>query len=192
MAKRELPTPEVLRQLLRYDPETGTLYWLKRGPEWFSDCHKGRSALGRWNSRFAGKPALNCVRRGLRHGSLLDKSVTAHKVVWAFVHGVWPTHEIDHINGDATDNRIANLRDVPHGENLRNMSLRSDNSSGFTGVTFFRSSQRWGAQVSINGTTKSLGTFKTRDEAIAARESANAELQFHLNHGRAKTTQLGA
>lgn len=192
MAKKALPCPTLLRQLLRYEPETGKLFWKSRPRRMFCEGHVGDSAHKRWNIRYAGKPALDCLRRGIRHGSVLGHSLSAHRVAWAIHMGRWPNHEIDHINGDASDNRIENLRDVTHGENLKNMGVRRDNSSGVTGVSFLSKSSRWAAQVSVNGITRSLGTFERIEDAISAREKANQQLGFHENHGRAESVRLDA
>lgn len=187
MAKRELPSPEVLRQLLRYEPETGKLFWLPRDYIWFPDTPSGRKACRSWNARYADRPALDCARKGVKHGNVLDTPVLAHRAIWTIVHGEWPSGDIDHINGDPADNRLCNLRDVPHAENLKNMSARADNTSGFTGVSYQKSRGRWIAQISVGGTTRSLGTFCTAVEAIEARQKANEQYGFHANHGRVKT-----
>ena len=188
MAKKALPCPTVLRQLLRYESETGKLFWNPRPRRMFCDGHVGESAHKRWNIRYAGKPALDCLRRGIRHGSILGRSLTAHRVAWAVHYGSWPQHEIDHINGDPSDNRIENLRDVTHGENLKNMGVRRDNSSGHTGVTFMKKPSLWVAQASVNGRNTFLGAFKNIEDAISARDKANKDLGFHENHGRTNTT----
>jgi len=70
------------------------------------------------------------------YGTFMRKTYAAHRVAWFLHHGAWPMGEIDHINGNAQDNRIANLRDVTHKENTRNMKRRSDNTSGITGISY--------------------------------------------------------
>jgi len=103
----------------------------------------------------------------------------AHRVAWALHYGEWPKHEIDHINGNKRDNRIQNLRDVPHLLNQRNRGLRADNTSGADGVSWMKAGF-W--RVTVAG--KYLGIFKDFEAAVAARKSAEQAHGYHVNHGR--------
>jgi hypothetical protein len=90
-----------------------------------------------------------------------------HRAAWLYVHGKWPNGQIDHINGDRSDNRISNLRDVSHSVNQQNVHRpRRDNASGFLGVT--RQKNLWTSQVTVSGKTLHLGLFKTPEEAASA------------------------
>ena len=178
MAERANITPDLLRQLLRYEPETGKLFWKLR------DVPEGNLHIHSWNARLAGKEALTAKdSRGYFHGTILYSSLRAHRVIWAMHHGEWPKGEIDHINHDKTDNRADNLRVVSHKQNLRNRSLHKNSSSGFTGVVWHKSRGKWRAQIGVNGVTKYLGLFETIDDAIAARKAADSKHGFHENHG---------
>ena len=53
MANKPLPTPEVLRQLLTYDPETGKLFWAQRGAEWFTDGTYHTAGAAKYHGEFA-------------------------------------------------------------------------------------------------------------------------------------------
>lgn len=187
MANKPLPTPDELRQLLRYDEATGKIFWLPRSPELFkSDGHNGchRSSLT-WNKKHAGREASgNANNHGYMMISLFKRLVGAHRVAWAIVHGQWPVGEIDHINGHRSDNRINNLRDVSSQDNKRNAARRADNSSGVAGVSRRPQSSRWRARIFIDGGEKSLGTYSTLPDAIAARKAAEIRYGFHPNHGR--------
>jgi hypothetical protein len=177
MAKRELPTPEELRNLLRYEPETGKLYWLERPLEMFSDEWLGKS----WNTRFAGREALTADNgHGYPFGTVNYNRLKAHRVIWAMVHGEWPKGEIDHINGQRDDNRLVNLRCVTRAENARNRARMKRNTSGRTGVYWQGRCGKWVA--SINGTY--LGIFERFEDAVAARERAEIEHGYHPNHDR--------
>lgn len=171
MAKRELPSPDVLRQLLAYEPATGKLFWKERGPEWFST----KNSCSAWNGRNANKPAFTAKMIGYHVGTVLGKRQLAHRVAWAIYHGEWPSKEIDHINGVRDDNRIANLRDATHQENCFNSALRSDNVSGFKGVFLFRDGIRWQATIQADGVVRYLGLFDTAEEAHAAYCTAAAK-----------------
>jgi hypothetical protein len=185
MATKDLPSPEVLRQLLRYEPETGKLFWRERGTEWFSDGGNGATvSAAMWNRRYAHKEAFTVMPVGYRGGRILGVSTYAHRIAFAIFHGKWPDGEIDHINGNGTDNRIENIRDVTKRENARNMPLRSNNTSGVLGVCWHKRANMWIAQINIGNDSKVLGHFKSFDEACAARAAANQKYGFHPNHGR--------
>ena len=98
--------------------------------------------------------------------SLDDKSYRTHLVAWAMYYGVWPTDDIDHINGVKNDNRIANLRlatDIQNRQNLR--GAQKNNKSGKLGVAFDSVRNLYSAQIRVNGKSKFLGRFKTPEEA---------------------------
>jgi hypothetical protein len=99
----------------------------------------------------------------------------AHRLAWLYVHGEWPKGNLDHINRDGCDNRIANLRLATYSENGRNSRLRSSNTSGFRGV-YRRPNGRFTAQIWHSGACQTLGTFDTIEEAHAIRREAAREL----------------
>lgn len=183
MATKPIPTPDLLRQLLRYEPETGKLFWRERPPSMFQDSY--RTAAGcaaNWNSRWAGKEAFTCkMAVGHLQGRIGYGSYLAHRVAWAIYYGEWPKGEIDHINHDPADNRIENLRDVSHAENHRNQSLRQNNSSGVAGVARVR--DVWYARIKRGGKLTHLGYFERFEDAVAARKDAEVMFGFHRNHG---------
>lgn len=186
MKKRKLPSPRVLRRLLSYDPETGELTWKER-PVWLGKPgNKTISAnVKGWNTKYAGKPAFTAPDpAGHLRGNILRTCCLAHRVAWAIHHGEWPSDQIDHINGDPSDNRIVNLRDVDQLTNCKNVSLRSDNSSGRVGVGWYPKREKWRARICVNKRQMTLGYFDSFDEAVAAREVAEARHDFHPNHGR--------
>jgi hypothetical protein len=177
-----------LREVLRYEPETGKLFWLNRPVSMFSNktCG-GAAALARgWNGKHAGTEALRQIdMHGYKRGNALGKVRKAHQVAWALHYGEWPTGNIDHINGDPADNRIVNLRCVSHAENCRNQKLRSTNTSGVMGVRLNKATGKWDAFIRANYRHVHLGRFATKDEAVAARKQAERSAGFHENHGRA-------
>lgn len=101
------------------------------------------------------------------------KRYSAHRLAWFYVHGVWPRDTIDHINRNKSDNRITNLRDCPYSVNQRNIGVRSNNSSGETGVYFFKRSSKWRSYIRVDGSSICLGTYKNKSQAISARDLAN-------------------
>ena len=180
---RKLPRQEVLRWLLRYDPETGALSWRPRPADMFGGDER---ACRWWNSRFAGKPALQHVgNHGYRKGSLFRRPVLAHRIIWKMLTGDEP-ESIDHINGDRTDNRERNLRSIPAADNARNRAINKNNTSGVLGVYWYRPSRKWRAAIHdpVGYRQVHLGTFTSKAEAIAARKRAEMEYDYHENHGR--------
>ncbi len=189
MLSQALPTKEDLALLLRYDPDTGLLYWRKRTEEMFTDGgHSAAHTCARWNSRFAGKEALTKVNVGYRCGRLNYRYVLAHRVIWKLVTGQ-DAVQVDHIDGDRFNNRWKNLRDVSSSDNHKNAARRSDNTSGAVGVVWHKTKKRWMAGTNLNGKYQYLGLFETFDEAVAARKAAEAKHGFHPNHGRAAASE---
>lgn len=177
---KELPSPEMLRKLLRYEPETGKLFWLPRPLEMFATSR----AANVWNIRYSEKEAFTSISdSGYKHGSIFNKSINAHRVAWALNYGKWPTHQIDHLNGDRADNRIKNLRDVSPSINQRNQKMRSNNTSGFCGVAWIRGKNRYLAYINTDGVRRNLGYFDDMNEAIEARKDAEIGLYFTERHG---------
>lgn len=182
MANGTLPTPEELRNLLTYEPETGVLTWKSRSVESFGP-DRAEYRCKCWNTRYAGRVAFTTVSGGYFQGRCRGQLLLAHRVVWALATGNWPNGQIDHVNGDKSDNRLANLRDVDQADNQRNMKRCSRNTSGHTGVYLTRA-KKWNAQIYSGRKSTSLGTFETFGEAVKARIAAEIAFGFHPNHGK--------
>lgn len=185
MAAKPLPDQALLLKLLRYEPETGKLFWRERTPEFFP-YNANRSSIDqctKWNSRLSGKPALNAIHdQGYRRGSICGTSFFAHRIIWRMVTGIEPEF-IDHINGDRSDNRWINLRSVSKRENSMNCRLDKRNITGCHGVTWNMRKNRWQVRMTVSGKIKALGYFEDLDEAIRTRRAAEREVGFHPNHG---------
>ena len=149
--QRAALTAEQVRELLDYDPETGRFTWriAPRG-------HKAGSQAGCIDSY--GYVVIRIAGAGHK----------AHRLAWLIAYGEWPDDQIDHINGDRSDNRIANLRDVSTQINQQNQRrARTNNrSSGLLGVT--RKRGRWQAQIETNGKNVFLGCYSTKEDAHSA------------------------
>lgn len=131
-----------LIQLLSYDPSTGKFVW-NVAP---------RRGIAAGTS--AGTPRPD----GYQKIAIRERGYMAHRLAWFYVHGQWPAHQIDHINGVRNDNRISNLREVTHAENLHNMPRAR-------GYTWHKKDRKWQAQIQINGKYVYLGYFATEQEA---------------------------
>lgn len=171
--RRQGPDPSVLRQVLRYEPETGKLFWLAR-PEAMFARH---SDFVRWNKRFAGKQAF-CAPVGQEYlgGRVLGAKYFSHRVAWAVHYGEWPASDVDHVNGQRSDNRIANLRLATRAENARNRGANYNSPSKMVGVSRHTHSQKWRARITVGGRRISLGLFESSIDAARARNSAAAAL----------------
>ena len=150
-------------KLLRYDEVTGALYWL-------SDMRVGFK--GSVLAHKAGDLA-KCKRKdGRSVVRLKGKLYMAYRVAWLLKTGAWPAGEIDHKNGDSSDDSFKNLRDVSRRTNTENRHAANSKklSSKFLGVYANKAnrSQPWRALISANGKQISLGAFDTEEEAYAA------------------------
>ena len=161
MAIKSLPSQEVLRQLLRYEPDTGKLFWKKRSLNFFkgTQARSKEHACAHWNARHAGKEALIGTSLGYRWGRILGTPYLAHRIIWVLSVGSEP-NMIDHINGDRSDNRISNLRSVTSAQNGKNHGMNKNNSSGFKGVSWVERDQRWMAYITCDRKRVSLGHHK--------------------------------
>lgn len=144
-------TQERLHSLLDYETETGLFRWRVRR----NKIQPGEIAGGRHPNK--------SWRTGCHISVGVDgKSYMAHRLAWFYVHGNWPQNEIDHINGDGSDNRIANLRLATRSQNAMNTRCYRTNKSGFKGVQLVH---YWKASIFLNGREKYLGSFKTAEAA---------------------------
>lgn len=144
-------TAEQIRQVLTYDPETGIFTWKKNG------------VIAGWSS-----PA------GYVYIRVLGKLRGAHRLAWLCVHGEMPPKNIDHINRQPGDNRLANLRPCSQRQNCANASTRRDNSTGLKGVNLMPHG-RYRALIRVGGRVKHLGMFSSATEAHAAYMKAAIE-----------------
>ena len=189
MATRADITPELLRQLLHYEPETGKLFWKPRTPDMFQDRQKTKEHQCKlWNSANAGREAFTAIDfKGYAHGKVFNMMFKAHRVAWAIHSGKHPEHQIDHINGDPNDNRLCNLREASSKQNSMNRGMTKANKSGVVGVHFIKNSGKWRAAIRIDGRCFNIGYFRTLEDAAKARKEYARILGFHPNHGLRKS-----
>ena len=149
-------TAEKLRELLHYDPATGIFTW------------KVSTARRVKVGDIAGYSNGN----GYLQISVQSRLYLAHRLAWLYMYGTWPTDQLDHINRNRSDNQISNLREVTNKQNGQNQSKPSNNTSGYTGVSWYKRTYKWVAQIMHNQKRIHLGYFTDREDAIAARKAA--------------------
>lgn len=143
-------TAERLRTELSYDPETGKFMWLGM----------------RRNTAASNRTAGSLRSDGYIDIHVAGRRYRAHRLAWLYVHGRWPDNNLDHIDGDPSNNRISNLRDVPHQWNAQNTKKPS-------GIEFRPENPlKYRVRLWIDGRAKTVGSFASLAEAEAAREAA--------------------
>ena len=172
---RPRPTAEHVRNVLDYDPGAGVLTWKYR-----TDIKAGRGR-STFNSRFAGKAAgCRFKKRGGRSYYIaigLDYvTYPAHCLAYLWMIGEWSDSELDHRNGDGTDNRWENIRPATPSQNLANRGANKNNKLGLKGVSLFKRTGRYQAQIFRDGVPYWLGYHDTPEEAHAAYCTAATKL----------------
>lgn len=162
-------TCDILRKFVNYDPATGVLTWRLRATR----AAQPGSPIGTVVGTLPDKGYIVITLFGVTY--------QAHRLAWLHYYGQFPDKQIDHIDHNRTNNSITNLRETSLHTNMKNKSLYTTNTTGYSGVTAHGAS--WLARVGVNGTKVLLGTFRTFDEAVAARKAAEKLLDYHVNHG---------
>lgn len=152
-------TNERLKELVSYEKETGNFFRIV-------------SVANIKCGLVIAKPSKNGYLRMHIDGYLYY----LHRLAWFYEHNEWPI-AIDHIDGDKTNNKIQNLRSATYGQNLQNISKKTKAISGFKGAYFHEKTKNWQAKIMVNRKTKSLGYFKTPEEAHQA--YINGKKTFH-------------
>lgn len=158
-------TQERLKQLLHYDPVTGV----------FTRIQSNRS--DRLNQQTGSRNTNGHIQIRID-----GKLYVAHRLAWLYVNGQFPINQLDHIDGDKTNNKFGNLRTATNKQNQENVPIQVNNTSGHRGVCFEktrRGSKKFGAYVGHNGKQIRVGLFATVDEAAIAARIARDQLFTH-------------
>ena len=144
-----------IKENFSYDPETGILYRLDRGP---------KRAIGTKNN-------MGYLIVHIRNRLFLN-----HRVCWFLHFGYWPDDQLDHIDGNRLNNKISNLRSATNQQNAFNRKKHSNNTSGFTGVSYCKNINKYRAYIKYKYKHIHLGYFDTAENASIAYENKAIEL----------------
>lgn len=143
---------------------------------------KNRDGDSRFNTRWAGRTVSGTPNgKGYERVRVHGRLAYIHRIVWKMHFDNEPV-QVDHINGNRSDNRIENLRPASHAENARH-SRRNTSATGMKGVTAARRDGKFEARIKYDGKQRHLGTFDTAEAAASAYDDASRVL-----HGRFSVT----
>ena len=148
-------TQDRLKELLHYNADTGVFTWRA--------------------TRRTVKTGAVAGTRSVKNYIMISvdaKVYCAHRLAWLYIHGVWPTSELDHINRTRDDNRIANLRLADRYINTRNTETRKDSLSGAKGVRWHKTQARWESRIQHNHKPITIGYYGNLQDAVQARKIA--------------------
>jgi hypothetical protein len=155
-------TQKDLVDLLDYNKDTGVFMWRKQ--------RRGIKT---------GVPLGTCNGFGYLRITVLGKSFYAHRLAWMYVHGQWPVGQIDHINGNKTDNSIKNLRDVSLQANLQNkVKAQANSESRILGVSWHKKAKKWQAHICVYKQRKYLGLFENIEDAEKAYQKEKQRIDY--------------
>lgn len=144
-------TQDELKKMLRYSPKTGEFVWLV--------AKKGHCA---------GVIAGSLQSRGYLQVGVNGRKYLAHRLAWFYMTGQWPERQVDHRDGERTNNKWKNLRKATPSENGNNRGQQVNNTSGIKGVSWCKNKRKWTARIKVGGTYRNLGYFPVIDDAATA------------------------
>lgn len=157
---------DLLLRELSYDSVTGLFTGLRQ---------RSPSAL-------AGRQAGSPTKKGYIAITVRGKKFLAHRLAWFFVFREWPEHQIDHVNGVKSDNRIVNLREASASDNQCNRPAQRNNQAGVKGLYFETRRGKWRVRVSRERKEHHVGYFATKEEAYEAWKQAAGNLHGEFFH----------
>lgn len=153
---------EYINEYLTYDASTGNLYQLKKRPK----IQVGSLAGG-----------IN--KKGYRYIQLNGRKYPSHHIVWFIETNSFPQKQIDHIDGNKTNNKFSNLREVTNKQNTENRGKQKNNKTGYKGVSFNNRLKKYVAQIQHNNKPIHIGVYQNSYDAHLAYEEKAKELFTH-------------
>jgi hypothetical protein len=152
-----LPPFNLVSEQLSYDSCTGDMTW---------KCSRNGGCV---KGAVAGYSSSN----GYRYIRLDGRSYMAHRLAWLLAKGCDPgAAQVDHVDGDRSNNRLSNLRLASNAENCKNRKPNKNNTSGRPGVYWHSQAGKWRARIRVNYKAISLGLYDSVEAAAIAREKA--------------------
>lgn len=158
---------EEFLKVARYDRSTGKFFWLEAF---------GRGLIG----AEAGRTAPN----GYKYARYRNREVGAHRVAFYVIYGRWPNGEVDHIDGNPSNNSPENIRECTTSENQQNVTPWFVGASGYPGVSLDPSTGKWCARIRLNKKRIILGYFVDPSDAYAAYRAGKAKYHLFSPNGR--------
>lgn len=146
-----------LKEVLDYNPENGHFRWRKG------------SFYNQGNERRAGSIDISNSHRSI---FIEGNKYLEQTLVWLYVYGYFPEDNIYHIDGDKQNNRLINLKPANKSQTCQSKNKQSNNTSGFKGVSFCKSKERWRATIRVNKKLIHLGYFTCLEKAAQAYKEA--------------------
>ena len=156
-------TQKIIKEYLDY--KEGHLFW-KKQPN-YGIC--------------VGDKSGTVNKQGYVQIKIFNKRYYAHRLIFFMFNGYFP-QEIDHIDGNKSNNCIENLRSVTREQNIQNTKLRKDNTSGIKGVCWDKRSNKWKVQIAVNKKNHFLGHFDSID--LAKKTVDQFRKKHHLEYAR--------
>jgi hypothetical protein len=163
-------TQTLITKLIEYDPNTGVVTRI------------GRIVRGDRIKKHHYIPTARSTH-GYLQMTICDKTYDIHRLIFLLIDGQFPTDDVDHIDGNRINNKWVNLRKVSRGVNLHNLGVKSNNTSGVTGVGLHKTTGKFRASICSHGVQEHLGVFNTIEEATRVRHAAEIRLGFSVDHG---------
>jgi hypothetical protein len=146
-------TGDYVREVLHYSPDTGIFTWRVK-----LNRRINIGSIAGYNRT----DKYKIVR-------INKKQYRASRLAWLYMTNAHPINDIDHIDGNPTNNIFSNLRDVTTAENIQNQKrAHKRNKSGFLGVSWHIAGKRWRARICADNKQIVLGYFNTPEEAHQA------------------------
>ena len=156
---KEYPSQKSLLEVVEY--KDGSLYRKKNG-----------KITGKW------------TRQGYEHASLFNNTYATHRLIYILHFGdIGRDVEIDHVDNNTMNNKIENLRIADRRKNVANSRMQKNNTSGYKGVHWSKSSKLWVAKIGKEP-KNIVKYFKNIEDAVEFVKKKRIEIygEFH-NHG---------
>lgn len=150
-----------LKEVLKYEPDTGDWIWIK--------SLSNAAPVGH---------ICNYRPGGYLKIRIDGKLYRAGRLAFLYMTGKWPKGIIDHKDRNPFNDRWNNYRDVTQSDNMKNISARSDNTSGYKGVSFNKQHKKWESYINSKGKRFGLGLYTDIKEAVKVRIEAEKKFGF--------------